>query len=168
VRVHTHPHTHTHTHTQLLKRSRFSAAALIVLAMLMLAGCGTSSQRGGGAPHQSASGTGFGGNGSPDGGGESLLGGPGSAYDEQAPESVVPFTDPRSGLTYDVIDGRVIIAFKNPPHLPTMNPNYFDSPLPSNGIYRQQFDLLVDCNIETGSILMSYAGHYETECKRAA
>jgi hypothetical protein len=27
---------------------------------------------------------------------------------------------------------------------------------------------LVDCNIETGSILMSYAGHYETECKRAA
>lgn len=38
----------------------------------------------------------------------------------------MPFTDPRDGMTNDIIDGRVIIAFKEPPDIPVMDPNYFD------------------------------------------
>jgi subtilisin family serine protease len=40
--------------------------------------------------------------------------------------TIVPFTDPRTGGTYNIIDGRVIVVFRNPPQLPLMDPNYFD------------------------------------------
>lgn len=40
--------------------------------------------------------------------------------------NIVPFTDPRTGETYEIIDGRVTIAFKDPPQLPLVDPNYFD------------------------------------------
>jgi Subtilase family len=71
-----------------------------------------------------AAGAGFDGNGG--GGGESLLGEPGTPYDEQTEWTLVPFLDPRTGQTYDIVDGRVTIAFKNPPLLPVMDPNYYD------------------------------------------
>jgi len=39
---------------------------------------------------------------------------------------IVNFTDPRDSSTYEIIDGRVIIAFCDPPDLPVVDPNYFD------------------------------------------
>jgi len=51
------------------------------------------------------------------------------------------FTDPRTNETYDIIDGRVIIAFTNPPVLPDMDPNYFDEEIPPDDPYYQQFDV---------------------------
>lgn len=72
------------------------------------------------------SGTGFSEGEAEGGGGESLMGGPGTQYDEQDTWSVVPFLDPRTGQTYDIIDGRVLVAFKNPPPVPQVDPNYFD------------------------------------------
>jgi subtilisin family serine protease len=40
--------------------------------------------------------------------------------------TIVPFTDPGGGGTYNIIDGRAIVVFRNPPQLPLMDPNYFD------------------------------------------
>jgi hypothetical protein len=50
-----------------------------------------------------------------------------------------PFTDPRTGETYDIIDGRVIVAFTNPPVLPEMDPNYFDTEILPTDPYYMQF-----------------------------
>ena len=68
------------------------------------------------------------------GGFDSGLGGGnvgGSLLDDPEPEPepdwvIVPFTDPQNCTTYNIIDGRVIVAFRNPPQLPLMDPNYFD------------------------------------------
>jgi hypothetical protein len=65
-----------------------------------------------------------------EGGGESLLsGGPGEGGPDalDAAEWVIAsFTDPRSGETYDIIDGRMIISLTDTPQQPVMDPNYFD------------------------------------------
>jgi Subtilase family len=55
-----------------------------------------------------------------------LLGGPGTPFDETAERNIVPFTDPGTGEVYDIIDGRITVAFKNPPPLPFLDPDYFD------------------------------------------
>jgi len=58
--------------------------------------------------------------------------------------NVVSFTDPRDQSVYDIIDGRVLIAFKNPPQLPQVDPNYFDVQRPPNDpYYAQPYPLLI-------------------------
>jgi hypothetical protein len=39
---------------------------------------------------------------------------------------IVPFTDPRTGETYNIAEGRVLVKLTNTPQLPQMDPNYFD------------------------------------------
>lgn len=64
------------------------------------------------------------------GGGEQPMdggpGGSGGGFDEEDEWDIRDFTDPRTQETYPIIDGRVLIAFKNPPEFPTVDPNYFD------------------------------------------
>jgi subtilisin family serine protease len=48
---------------------------------------------------------------------------------------IVPFTDPRTGETYDIIDGRVIVALTNCPQLPQMPFDYFDVERPPTDPY---------------------------------
>jgi len=50
------------------------------------------------------------------------------------------FTHPVTGETFDIIAGRVLIAFKNPPLIPDMDPNYFDEPLTINDPYYDGFE----------------------------
>ena len=56
------------------------------------------------------------------------MGGPGEGLDPFEYEEwvIVSFTDPRDGTIYDIIDGRVIVAFIEYPELPMVDPNYFD------------------------------------------
>lgn len=55
--------------------------------------------------------------------------------DEEDEWDIVSFTDPRDSSVYDIIDDRVIIAFKNPPELPEVDADYFEDALPSNDTY---------------------------------
>jgi subtilisin family serine protease len=48
---------------------------------------------------------------------------------------IVPFTDPRTSETYNIVDGRVIVALTNPPQLPVMPFDYFDVERPSTDPY---------------------------------
>jgi len=58
--------------------------------------------------------------------------------------NVVSFTDPRDQSVYDIIDGRVLIAFKNAPELPEVDPNYFDVEIPPNDpFYSESYPPLV-------------------------
>jgi len=71
--------------------------------------------------------------------GKGVLGsGPVGSY-EPYPWDIVPFTDPRTGETYDIIDGRVIIAFQNPPVIPEVDPNYFDEIVSYDDPYYDDF-----------------------------
>ncbi|MEZ5339301.1 MAG: S8 family serine peptidase [bacterium] len=58
-----------------------------------------------------------------------------SVIDEEDEWDIVSFTDPRDSSVYDIIDDRVIIAFKNPPELPEEDPGYFEDELASNDTY---------------------------------
>ncbi len=64
-------------------------------------------------------------------------GGSGGGFDEEDEWDIRDFTDPRTQETYPIIDGRVIIAFKNPPVFPEMDPNYFDIERDLNDCYYQ-------------------------------
>ena len=57
---------------------------------------------------------------------------------ETAEWDIVTFIDPRDSSIYEIIDGRVIIALKNPPSLPEVDPNYFDTErLATDPVYSQ-------------------------------
>jgi hypothetical protein len=61
---------------------------------------------------------------------------------ETADWDIVSFSDPRSTTlpaeTYDIIDGRVLVAFCDPPVLPVVDPNYFDTERADNDpVYSQ-------------------------------
>ncbi len=75
------------------------------------------------------------------GGEEPMDGGPGGSgggFDEEDEWDIRDFTDPRTQETYPIIDGRVIIAFKNPPEYPDVDPNYFDEEIsPEDEYYHQ-------------------------------
>jgi len=63
------------------------------------------------------------GTGGDDGGDGGLDGEP----EEEMPEWVIrDYFDPESGQTVQIIEGRAIIAVKNPPSPPAVDPNYFD------------------------------------------
>jgi subtilisin family serine protease len=64
---------------------------------------------------------------------------------------IVPFTDPRSGETYDIVDGRVIVALTNPPQLPVMPFDYFDVERPSTDPYYTAMQLSFQTGTGTGS-----------------
>jgi hypothetical protein len=48
-------------------------------------------------------------------------------FDEEDEWDVVPFEDPRDSSEYDIIDGRVIVAWSDWEPLPELDPNDFDS-----------------------------------------
>jgi len=52
---------------------------------------------------------------------------------EPEPEAVLVFRDfVIDGETYRIVDGRVLVGFKNPPEPPQMDPNYYDVERPDN------------------------------------
>ena len=122
-----------------------------MLALLMLAGCSSRSSGGRislapgaqqagdveGASNTILAGSQVNGGEGPPGGDEgATLDDPITSYDEQDVWSIVPFTDPRTQETYDIIDGRVLVSFKNPPPVPQVDPNYFDAErLPTDQAY---------------------------------
>jgi serine protease len=58
-----------------------------------------------------------------------------STIDEEDEWDIVSFTDPRDDSEYDIIDHRVIIAFKDPPELPEEDADYFEDELAYNDTY---------------------------------
>jgi hypothetical protein len=59
--------------------------------------------------------------------------------DEEDAWDIVSFTDPRDSEVYDIVDGRVIIALKDPPVLETMDADYFDEELSEEDDYLVAF-----------------------------
>jgi hypothetical protein len=123
-------------------RHRHDGSRLSLSLLLISAGCDSKSSNAATpnakpAPHQAALE-----GGSLSGGEQNALnGGPGLGDDpspipfEEQEWNIVAFTDPRSGETYDIIDGRVIVALTNPPLLPQMPFDYFDVERPPTDPY---------------------------------
>ncbi|MEP0814076.1 MAG: S8 family serine peptidase [bacterium] len=183
--------------SNLSKLARGGAAVAIVLALMVLAmlavslaSCGEGAKKQlvgsspGAAPgsdpdndqvanagdRKVAVGPDMGGDDEPEGG-EGLLDSPNPAdpaYDDLT-AVIRPFTDPRTGQTYDIVDGRVIVAFKNPPVLPLMDENYFDvERFQTDPCYSIQYPLIVgDPEIDTFIIAENLTVYSEWRAHRS-
>jgi hypothetical protein len=103
-------------------RFYIALAIFALLTLLVGGGCSNSADPKLPKPHIALTGGGLGGGGQQNNG----IGEPQVVFDELAPWDVVNFTDPNDGATCEIIDGRVIIGWKNKPSMPVRDPDYFD------------------------------------------